>query len=187
MLKSEIRKALKEKRKTLSFEEKNSYSQKITQAIVENFNLDSKVISVFLPIEKLNEVNTAFLIEYLKKANAIISSPVSDFKNLELKHVLHDDKTLFEINEWGIPEPVNGNEIKPEEFDYVFVPLLAINKTGYRVGYGKGFYDRFLSRCGENTVFIGLNYFDDLLHIEDINEDDVPVHFVVTPNKIIEF
>lgn len=187
MLKSDIRKEFKKKRKLLSLEGKNEQSKKIAQIVANNFELDSKVVSIFLPIERLNEVNTTFLIDALKNANAVISSPVSDFNSLELKHIIHNDNTLLTINEWGIPEPAKGDEIKPDAFDFVFVPLLATNEKGYRVGYGKGFYDRFLSQCGRNTVFVGLNFFDEFVCIEDVNIDDVPVHFLATPNKLLEF
>lgn len=187
MLKSDIRKEFKEKRKSLSREEKTEQSRKIAQFVAQNFKLDSKIISIFLPIERLNEVNTAFLIEVLQNANATISAPVSDFHSLELKHVIYNDNTFLKVNEWGIPEPVRGEEIKPNAFDIVFVPLLATDKKGYRVGYGKGFYDRFLAGCKKNTIFIGLSYFENLVEISDINEGDVSIHYLVTPNGIIKF
>jgi 5-formyltetrahydrofolate cyclo-ligase len=187
MLKSDIRKELKKKREILTLNEKNELSKKIAQIVTKNFNLDNKIISIFLPIERLNEVNTAFLIEDLQNLNAVISSPVSDFNSFELKHIIYNDKTVLKINELGIPEPANGDEIKPEAFDCVFVPLLAINKNGNRVGYGKGFYDRFLAQCGRDTIFVGLNFFDELVNIEDINKDDVPIHYVATPNKVLKF
>lgn len=187
MLKSEIRKEYKKKRNSLSSEDKAEHSKKIAQIVKRNFKLDSKITSIFLPIERLNEVDTTYLFEHLKNVKAVISSPVSNFNSLELKHIIHNDRTELKFNDWGIPEPVNGDEIKPDSFDFVFVPLLATNEKGYRVGYGKGFYDRFLSQCGRNTVFVGLNFFDEFVCIEDVNIDDVPVHFLATPNKLLEF
>lgn len=187
MLKLEIRKEFKVKRKSLTREEKIKRSRGIAQIVTQNFNIVGKTISVFLPIERLNEVETSYLIAFLQNANATITTPVSDFESLELKHIIYNDKTTLQLNEWGIPEPVDGVEVKPDVFDIVFVPLLAINKEGYRVGYGKGFYDRFLSQCRKDTVFIGLNYFENIVEIDDVNKDDVPIHFLVTPNKVLKF
>ena len=73
------------------------------------------------------------------------------------------------------------------EFDFVFVPMLAFDMNGYRVGYGKGFYDRFLKYCKDSCVFIGLNIFDKQIKIDDIEESDIPLDFCVTPKKIIKF
>jgi 5-formyltetrahydrofolate cyclo-ligase len=187
MLKSDIRIEFKEKRKSLSSQEKVNESRKIAELVKSNFKLEDKIVSIFLPIERFNEVNTVFLIEQLQNVNSTISTPITDLQNLTLKHLIFNDKTILKNNNWGIPEPVNGDEINPETFDIVFVPLLATNKTGYRVGYGKGFYDRFLSLCRDETIFIGLNYFENLIEIDDLNKNDIPIHFLVTPNKILKF
>lgn len=187
MLKEKIRKIFKEKRKAFSLKEKEDYSKMIADLVSSNFDLKSKIVSVFLPIERLNEVDTSFVIDYLKRVGSIVTSPVSDFGNMEMKHLVLNNQTRIEKNKWDIPEPVGGEEVSPDEFDFVFVPLLAINKDGFRVGYGKGFYDRFLSQCNKSTVFIGLNYFEDTVEIDDINEDDVPLHFVATPNQLLKF
>lgn len=187
MLKSDIRKKFKNKRGALSYEERKNQSKQIAELVATNFNIKDKVVSIFLPIERLNEVNTTYLIGYLDQANSTVCTPVSDFNSLELRHVIHNEQTVLRNNDWGIPEPTNGEEIQSELLNIVFVPLLITNREGYRVGYGKGFYDRFLSECEENTIFVGLNYFEDLVKIDDVNKDDVPIHFLVTPNKVIEF
>jgi 5-formyltetrahydrofolate cyclo-ligase len=187
MLKTEIRKEFKNKRRALSAEERMNQSKRIAETVASKFDLSNKVVSIFLPIERLNEVDTTFLIDLLGEAGSDVCTPISDFNSLELRHVIYNEHTILEKNDWGIPEPVNGEEIYSEALDLVFVPLLITNKDGYRVGYGKGFYDRFLSQCRKETVFIGLNYFEEFVQIEDVNSDDVPIHFVVTPNKVIKF
>ena len=187
MQKLDIRTEFKEKRKSLSLEDKSNLSKRIAQVVADNFQLENKVVSIFLSIERLNEVDTSFLIRILKKANAKIYTPVSDFNTLELKHLSYDDNTIIKNNEWGIPEPTNGEGMDLKGFDIVFIPLLAVDAKGYRVGYGKGFYDRFLSQCRSDTIFIGLNYFEDLVEIDDLNDGDMPIHFLVTPNGVLEF
>ena len=91
------------------------------------------------------------------------------------------------INNYGIPEPTEGNQLIESEFDIVFTPLLAFDIQGNRVGYGKGFYDRFISKCNSNCQFIGLSLFDEFTEIEDVNNEDIKLNACITPSKIIYF
>lgn len=68
--------------------------------------------------------------------------------------------------------------------EVVFIPLLAYDKNGNRIGYGKGFYDRFLDKCSTETIKIGLSFFDQEQHIIDVSENDVKLNYCVTPKKI---
>ena len=87
----------------------------------------------------------------------------------------------------GIPEPVDGLEVPASKLDVVFVPLLAFDKKGHRVGYGGGFYDRFLKSCKKDVLKIGLSFFLPELEIEDIHSDDIPLDFCVTPGEVFRF
>jgi len=69
----------------------------------------------------------------------------------------------------------------------VLVPLLSFDKKGFRVGYGKGFYDRFLMQCKSDCIKIGLSYFDPIDVIDDADEFDVPLDFCITPQKVYVF
>ena len=69
----------------------------------------------------------------------------------------------------------------------VFVPLLAFDKKGHRVGYGKGFYDKFLSECKPDAIKIGLSFFEPEELITDVFESDVKLDYCVTPNSIHAF
>jgi 5-formyltetrahydrofolate cyclo-ligase len=69
----------------------------------------------------------------------------------------------------------------------VFVPLLAFDKQGNRVGYGKGFYDRFLANCKPETIKIGLSFFEVENEIADVFNNDIELDYCVTPNKIYTF
>jgi 5-formyltetrahydrofolate cyclo-ligase len=116
-----------------------------------------------------------------------VAFPVINFAALQMKAVLVDDDTEFVENEYGIPEPEAGEKIDEEEIDVVLVPLLAFDEQGYRVGYGKGFYDRFLKQCRADVITIGFSYFDAVTKINDTNEYDVPLNYCVTPHKVYEF
>ena len=95
--------------------------------------------------------------------------------------------TKIKKNEYNIPEPVNGLNVPTEMIDVVFVPLLAYDKQGNRVGYGKGFYDKFLSECKSNVVKIGFSFFEPEEIIEDVFENDVKLDFCVNSDDIISF
>ena len=90
-------------------------------------------------------------------------------------------------NEWNIPEPINGISISTEQIDVVFIPLLAYDKTGNRVGYGKGFYDKFLAKCKPETIKIGLSFFESVESIIDVFEEDIRLDYCVTPKLIYKY
>lgn len=142
---------------------------------------------LFLPISEKNEVDTEPILHILqgKDKNVVLSR--SDFKTRELKNYLLTDTTVIRKNEWNIPEPVDGIEISASKIGVVFVPLLAFDKTGHRVGYGKGFYDVFLSGCSKDVVKIGLSFFEAEEEIPDILSTDVPLDYCVTPTKTYNF
>lgn len=189
MLKSEIRTLIKTERNKISELELNQKSQLICDTIFNNFNFYQKTVSIFLPISKLKEINSYFIINKLKLDKSTrIAVPKSNFNDNSLKHFLFTENIKIVENKFGIPEPQEGNiEISHYEFDYVFVPLLAYDMNGYRVGYGKGFYDRFLKKCNDSCLFIGLNIFDDQMKIDDIDEFDIPLDYCITPHKFIKF
>ncbi len=91
------------------------------------------------------------------------------------------------LNQYGISEPINGTIVEPMEIDLVFVPLLAFDENGYRVGYGKGYYDRFLSHCRQDVLKIGFSFFEAEPAIEDIDNYDVPLNLCITPLNVYEF
>lgn len=94
---------------------------------------------------------------------------------------------LFAKNRYNILEPISGEPLDPESLDLVFVPMVIFDMRGYRVGYGKGYYDRYLLRCRPGITKIGFCYFEAISGIRDINEFDVPLNICITPSRIYEF
>lgn len=181
MQKKELRKLYKQKRENLSEKEIVKIQDNIEQQV---FNLNFSAINnvhIFLPIKKQKEINTYPIIDFLRKQNKQIIISKSDFSTHTLTHFIFDEKTDLEVNKYGIPEPTNAKKIDVKEIDLVFVPLLISDAKNYRVGYGKGFYDRFLTECKKGTKTIGLNFFSPIKNIEDINEFDVPLNQVIYP------
>lgn len=185
--KAEIRQKYKLLRKSFSENEIDRLSLNLAKVITDNFQLKNNKISVFLSIKKLNEINTQFIINELKKQNSIYVTK-SNFSNFEMVHIPFTEKTIININEFGIPEPLDDSEtINPIELDVVFVPLLAFNKDGHRIGYGKGFYDRFLSKCSSNCKFIGVSLFENPEEYSEISSSDIKLNYCITPTKCLHF
>ena len=111
----------------------------------------------------------------------------SDFSTGKMTHFLLTDNTIIKKNNYNIPEPVDGIEIPCQKIDVVFVPLLAFDIQGHRVGYGKGFYDRFLAECKPETIKIGLSFFEAETIIEDVFESDMALDYCVTPKQVYKF
>jgi len=181
-MKTKIRQHYQNLRRAISSENRDNYAISIFKIITQNFDLTKKNISVFLPIKKFNEVNTWHLINEI---DANFYLPV--IKSKTLKHIQFEDKIQLTFNTWGIQEPIYGIEILPKKFDYVIVPLLAYDKNGHRIGYGAGFYDNLLIQCNPNCKFIGVSFFDPLIELIETYPTDIPMHYCVTPTKILKF
>ncbi len=187
MLKQELRNTYKSLRKQLSEEQIEDYSIAIANRLLKLPIWDHVFYHIFLPIEEQKEVNTEFILNILlgKDKNIVISK--SNFKTNELTHFLLTDGTVIKKNSYNIPEPVDGIEISNDTIDLVFIPLLAFDKQGHRVGYGKGFYDIFLSKCKPETVKIGLSFFEAENEIKDIFEGDIGLDYCITPHEMYQF
>ena len=113
--------------------------------------------------------------------------PKSNFEDCSLTNFLLTDNTKIKTNHYDIPEPVDGIEVPNHKLDVVFIPLLAFDKKGNRVGYGKGFYDKMLKTCKPDCIKVGLSLFKAENEISDIYEGDQALNYCVTPNKIYSF
>jgi len=187
MTKKELRKTYKAHRKDLSENQIEDLSLAISNQLLKLPIWDNSFYHIFLAIEEQKEVNTDYVLNILsgKDKNILISK--SDFETGNMTHFLLTDSTLIKKNDYNIPEPIYGIEISNDKIEVVFVPLLAFDSKGHRVGYGKGFYDRFLANCKPETVKIGLSFFDPEDEINDILESDVRLDYCVTPNKNYAF
>ncbi len=187
MFKKEARIKLKEARIKLSFEEIEEKSLAIANQLVKMDIWDNTYFHLFLPIEEQKEVNSEYILNILQAKDKEIVVSKSDFATTSMSHFLLTDNTKIKKNEYNIPEPINGLNVPTEMIDVVFVPLLAYDKLGNRVGYGKGFYDKFLSECKPNIIKIGLSFFEPEELIEDVFENDVKLDFCVTNERVICF
>ncbi|GAA3558337.1 5-formyltetrahydrofolate cyclo-ligase [Snuella lapsa] len=187
MNKSQLRKTYKALRNKLSIQKLDDLSLSVANQALKLPIWDYDFYHIFLSIEEHKEVNTEYIMSILSGKDKHIVVPKSDFKTGGMSHYLLTDSTPIKKNNYNIPEPVNGIEIEANKIDVVFVPLLAFDATGNRVGYGKGFYDRFLANCKPETIKIGLSFFEAETKITDVFESDITLDYCVTPDKIYSF
>ena len=189
MLKKEARKFFRQKRRLISSGEKNKMDDLL---LIEFQKLPLSFLSTilsFYPVEENNEPDTFALTAYLqfKNPGLQIAYPKTDITDYSMQAIVCDDEHVFKKNEFFIHEPTHFESVDPKQIDLVLVPLLAFDEKGYRVGYGKGFYDRFLQQCRKDCFKMGLSYFGPVDTIEDADEFDVPLDFCITPQKVYVF
>jgi 5-formyltetrahydrofolate cyclo-ligase len=187
--KKELRTAYKSCRKALSENDIDEQSLLIANQSL-NLNIwDHVTYHLFLSIAEQKEVQTEYLLHILqgKDKNVVVSK--SNFENHSMTHYLLTDQTNLKKNAYNIPEPEGKGliEIQPVTIDVVFIPLLVADEKGSRIGYGKGFYDRFLANCKPEVVKIGLSFFEPLSEEIEVGEFDVKLDYLITPREVFKF
>ena len=190
MLKSELRKIYLEKRKALESEEVKEKSLQIAERFFQKFDL-SKInfFHGFLPIERFNEIDTRLIFHriWFEAAHVETLVPRVNFEKDELENLKFTPVTELILNAWMIHEPSHNELVESEKIDMVLVPLLAFDQKGFRVGYGKGFYDKLLKNCRADCLKIGLSHFPPIENIEDKHDFDVRLDYCLTPDEMYKF
>ena len=186
-----LRRAALARRQALSAAEVAARSQQLRELLFRHFPVAGwQAMHLFLPLARRNEPDTWPIARRIwAECPAVqLAVPVVQADGLSLRHYALRSNTPIHENRWGIPEPTPSDaaEVLPDAFDAVLVPLLAVDAAGQRVGYGGGFYDRFLAQCRPGTQFIGLNVLDELPlgRIADLLPTDVPLTACLTPGGV---
>lgn len=187
MNKKELRAKYKALRLELTQDEIEDKSLAIANRMLQLDIWEKTYFHLFLTIEEQKEVETEFVLQILAGYDKEIVVAKSNFDTLEMTSYLLTDNTKFQKNEYNIFEPVDGIEVPNAKIEVVFVPLLAYDKKGNRVGYGKGFYDNFLSKCNEDVIKIGLSFFEPEEAIEDVSPNDIRLDYCITPATSYSF
>jgi len=190
MTKAELRKIYLDKRKKLGEGEIAHYNLQLYHQFFTSIDLSFvKVIHTYLPLEKNNEPDTWMIIDRLRREfpHIRIVVPRVNSKTLELENFYFEGPHQLANNEWGIPEPQQGVPAPSDKIDMVITPLLVFDENGNRVGYGKGFYDRFLKQCRKDCKKIGFSFFDPVEEILDVNEYDIKLDSCITPTEVYYF
>lgn len=185
--KSDLRKIYKAKRQQTDAETRDLWSIEIANQLLKLPIWSATYYHVFLTIPRLLEIETQYILHLLSGKDKEIVVSKSDFETREMHHFLLTDNTRIQPNMLGIPEPISGIPVPVSMLEVVFVPLLVFDKNGHRLGYGKGFYDLFLSQCKPETIKIGLSFWEPIDFIPEINPHDVTLDWVVTPKNTYQF
>lgn len=189
MTKQELRNIYKQKRLAISPIDKLKADDFLLIRFQQLFFDSIQVLLTYWPIEEMAEPNTMLFSGYLRHTipGLQIAYPVTNFEANYIKAIAINEDTVYTTGLKNLTEPTDGILISPETIDLVFVPMIICNKEGYRVGYGKGFYDRFLAQCRPDIIKIGFSYFEPIEKIEDLHAFDVPLNYCITPENIYEF
>ncbi|GAA0872948.1 5-formyltetrahydrofolate cyclo-ligase [Gangjinia marincola] len=184
--KSQLRQKYTALRNALSPEKIEEKSLQVSNRLLELAIWEYEFYHLYLSIAQKKEVDTEFILSILQGKDKNVVLPKSNIADHSLTHFLLTDATVIKPNAWNIPEPVSGVELSPQQIEVVFVPLLAFDQQGNRLGYGKGFYDKFLRQCRPETLKIGLSFFE-AEAIIPIEKHDVKLNYCVTPESIYQF
>ena len=177
------------KRKKI-FEEKGlKKSKEITKKLLSLEEIN-KFKNIMIYVSYQSEVNTENLIISLLNKNKKVFAPycIKDKKRMEIVEINDFDKDL-EKGAYGIKEPrksLKNKKFAPKNLDVVIVPGVAFSKNGYRIGYGGGYYDRFLTRLKDETLTIGINYDEMVFNSIPTDEHDLAVDMIITDKKILQ-
>lgn len=181
-----LRKEVLQMRRELSVEQILIYNARLALFFSELPFSNVRYIHSYFPIATRIEPDSLLLLrwlhEYYPEIHRVL--PKSDFNNSSLRHFVWDERAEMGVGPAGIPEPVDGIEVDPLLLDIILVPLLAFDIHGNRVGYGKGFYDRFLAQCRPDALKIGLSFFNPINEITEVSSFDIPLDACITPEKI---
>lgn len=189
MLKKDLRKEIFEKRQHLTDHQIDKFNDLILvhfqQIPLEHIGL----IHSYISSDLLKEPDTSLILRYLRFRfpHVNIASPKIEPGSVSMINYLIHDHSEFKKNKHGIDEPIGGETVGPEDIDLILVPLVGFDERGYRAGYGKGYYDRFIARCRPDIIKIGLSFFDPIDEIGDINSYDIPLDYCCTPFKLYDW
>ena len=185
--KSQLRQRYRARRAALSEIAYRQKNQQLAERLLAAHDF-AGTVHCFLPNKRQREVDTWPIIHRLWTLPTVrVLAPRCLRSGNELSHHVLTSDTRLEDNRWGIPEPVDGQECPASSIDWVLVPLLIFDRRGHRVGYGKGFYDRFLAGCRPDARKVGLSLFAPVARVDDVNSEDIPLDAVVTPDQVWNF
>ena len=178
MNKSKIRKKLLKIRKRNSFKNLTIDFRYILNILKKNKNT-GKIIGGYYPHN--HEVDAIKILKKFEEKNYKISLPKIS-KNYQMDFFQWSTKDPLEINKYGIPEPISNRTTYP---NILLVPLVAYDKHFNRIGYGAGFYDRYIRKIKKNKkiITIGLAYSYQEVREIPIDRYDVKLNFVATNKK----
>jgi 5-formyltetrahydrofolate cyclo-ligase len=188
MTKEEIRKHYLTLRLSLPDSELKKLSQNICDIFFESIDFSGiQTIHIFLPIKSKKEPDTWLIIEKLRKEHPLIHISVPKMNDeIKLINYYFESNDQLKENKWGVPEPQFGKITPVDKIDLAIVPMIAADQNGHRVGYGKGYYDRFLKEYRTDCKKVGLSMFEPVERISNIGSFDIKLDLIITPSRAVQ-
>lgn len=142
---------------------------------------NTSILASFYPLAHKNEPNTLLFEKYIKTLYPFIRFCYPIIDPLSQQMDFYFETETLQLNAYGIQEPLPFNQVSPALIDTMLLPLLGFDQMGHRVGYGKGYYDRYLAKAHKGMQKIGVSYFEPMDSFTDTNEFDVPLSCCITP------
>lgn len=180
-----LRKSFKKQRSLLDINQVKGLSKRIFENLLELNIWDKSFYHLYLSNQINNEVETDEIVNLLFMKNKRVFVPKmlgKDLLNIEI-----DNNTKYSLNQLGIREPISSNQKDASLLEVIFVPLLIFDKLGHRVGYGGGYYDKFLGNIKDDVLKIGLSLFEPIDKIQDIERHDIRLDYSITPKRVYDF
>lgn len=186
-MKKEFRKKVISDRNNQSYESLCKNSSIITQKILA-LDCIKSAKNIMLYLDFNNEVKTDELIVKLLSLGKTVSSPITikEEKKLIPSQIL-DLKDGVKIGAYGIrePKPECSPEVEVKDIDVVIVPAVAYDKDCYRLGYGGGFYDRFIERLREDAITVGIAFDLQIFDSVPKEDHDAQLDYIITESQIL--
>lgn len=185
MEKNIIRRETINKRNELTLEIKNKYDGLIFNKVI-NSDIYKSSKSIFIYISFGSEVYTKEIIKYALNDGKDIYVPKTDKLNKEMKAIRIHNLDNMIVDKWGILEPkdVDKNKIG-KDFDLIIMPGVAFDRNGNRIGYGGGYYDKYISSINYKSIKLALAYDFQILNNIESEEHDIKVDFIITSGDFI--
>ena len=182
--KEELRQQLLDQRKSISEPKFYGASADIVEELKEQKEYrNAETIHCYVSMNERREVETRVLIKEMIEKGKDVVVPVTNFESGTLTHIRLKSFSDLEENKWGVLEPKKGEEVTPEKMDLVIVPMVGGDEQCNRIGYGEGFYDRFLKdvRCPK----IGLSF--DITIVKQLPTEnfDISLDKIITEKRIL--
>ena len=181
MIKSKIRKKILYIRKKKNNKNIKFSFLKIFK-IIKKKNLKKKIVGGYYPVN--SEIDILEVLKNLeKKIDAQISLPVIK-KNNEMDFYKWSTNNLLKLNKYGIPEPEKNKKVFP---DILFIPVVAFDNRLYRIGYGGGYYDRYIQKVSnkKKLLKVGIAYSCQKIDKVPINKYDKKLDIIITEKYIL--
>lgn len=185
LTKTEARDYFRTKRKQFTATEVEELSEQIFHQLQRIDFSHVEVFHIFLPIKSNNEINTWPIIEWLFSLGKRVVVPIVEGNEMISAEV--QPSFPIQLGKFSIPEPEIFSVIDSTQIEVIFLPMFVADLQGNRVGYGGGFYDRFLQSTSKNVKKIGLSFFSAIDQITDIHQGDIPLDAMVSATEILSF